>query len=202
MSVRRESQSPHPVIKNTCWIMGYGYLQRVCTPVGKFHIAEALAETVAKTSDTNQAPGQQYLGDVILDSPDAVAAENRKPSIRIRKSLVVAKDCHMRKISETPKMCGYACPQLREVRDAAWCGDVIAQKQNQVGLSQFDPIDETREFLQSTLSGMDIPNDGNFQTIKSLPYGFHHLRQRQAHEIYSRTSFFNGRKCDEGSADD
>ena len=115
--MRRERQSPHPVIKNACWIMGYGDLQRVCTPAGKFHIAEALAETVAKTSDTNQALGQQQLGDVILNRPDAIMAKNSKPSICIRKGLVVAKDRHMRSFS---KSFGYVCPQLREVRDAAW----------------------------------------------------------------------------------
>ena len=100
--------------------MGYSDLQRVCAPVGKFHIAEAFAKTVAKTSDTNQAPGQQYLGDVILNNPDAIAAKNSKPLICIRKGLVVAKDRHMRKFGKSGKACGYVCPQLREIRDAAW----------------------------------------------------------------------------------
>ena len=108
----------------------------------------------------------------------------------------------MRRFSKSCKTFGYVYPQLGEVRDAAWRSDVIAQKQYQVGFPQFDPINETREFLQSGFAGMKIPDNGNFQAIKLLPHGFRHLRQRQAHKIYSRTSFLDGGKYDDGSADD
>ena len=40
VGMRRERQSPHPVIKNACWIMGYGDLQRAGALLGKFNIAE------------------------------------------------------------------------------------------------------------------------------------------------------------------
>jgi len=69
MGMRRESQSAHPVIKNACWVMGYGDPQRASTLGGKINIAEALAVTITKTFDTNQVLAQRYLRDVILNSP-------------------------------------------------------------------------------------------------------------------------------------
>ena len=100
--------------------MGYGDLQRVGTLVGKINVAEALAVSIAKAPDTNETPRQGHLGDVILNRPDAIMAKNSKPSICIRKGLVVAKDRHMRRFRKSCKAFGYVCPQLGEVRDAAW----------------------------------------------------------------------------------